>query len=485
MQDTRPKSPFDLPELREIIRANLTQKDAIACSRVCRAWLSYFRDLAWHTIDFSTFDQAKLTQEALIKHGQHVCAIQTLHCSSHLSLLMWNPTWTLRSLTATLSAELGYQTAFYDFLRMVRGTLTELDLSVEPPKPTAPLRDRHGYSVSSPAIQSAALAKINVPVDVIIPRGPSLLTKISLKGLQLSRLSLIALLQGCPDLQDLLLYDILLVPSQLSSTQQSYRHPKLRNLLASFHDVVVTGDALGPQPLKLPLLGLFPGLECWTVWGDDAMGQWNLRNLSLWIRLQCPKLRHIQLSTDSTALVKDCVAHVFDKIESLQFQHKALSSEVLIAIVGHVKTLKHIESLPPAGTILYDRASPQTVNDHFSSSGWMLLSIPRLCSHLESFCFPMYRADMDNIESGEWECKRLKEIRIRIAGLDTAEKIDRAIQLWLDGRRNHTPNERPEHLTLPAAFLGIGNSLESRIAAHLLKFKELRTVWLGTKVWRV
>lgn len=57
MADTRPTSPLDLPELREIIKSYLTKNDAIARCRVCRTWSSYFHDLVWHTIDFSKFNQ--------------------------------------------------------------------------------------------------------------------------------------------------------------------------------------------------------------------------------------------------------------------------------------------------------------------------------------------------------------------------------------------------------------------------------------------
>ncbi|KAF9280948.1 hypothetical protein BGZ68_006924 [Mortierella alpina] len=461
MAHTRPKSPFDLPELREIIRAYLTKNDAIACSRVCRTWSSYFRDIVWSTVDFSKFNQAQMTCLAIVTHGRHIRAVKNLQSSSQIDLLMWNQQqFNLSSLSVTLAAELSYQTDLYDFLRLVRCTLTELDLA------------------------ASTAAKINVPVDVFLPRGPSRLTKVSLRGLQLTRLSLTELLQGCPDLQDLSLYNIY-IPSRNLTIDRTYKHTSLRYLSAPFEEFVTTGNGLSFLPPS-PLLSLFPGLERWNVWTNDSLDHSRLREHSQTIRRSCPRLNQVQLTMGSIVAVKDFVAHVFDEIETLAFVHQALSTEFVIAILGHSKTLKHIEYLPLTGTWFYDLIDPPQLHDHYRNLGWTIESILRHCSQLESFCFPHYEAEMDDIEKGGWECYGLKELRIRIAGLDTAEKIERAIELWLDGRRFHRRIEKTGHpASPPAEYLRIGRTLESRVAAHLIKFNELRTVWLGTKVWRV
>ncbi|KAF9966912.1 hypothetical protein BGZ70_000821 [Mortierella alpina] len=464
MVNTQPRSPFDVPELRAIISAHLTKNDALACSRVCWPWSMYFRGLVWHTVNFAKIDPSKLTLAAVVNHGHHIRAVQNLRSSTHINTLMWNyKRLNLTSLSVVLSAEPLFQTDLNDFLRLVRSTLTELDLSVEPPK-----------------------TRINVPVDVILAREPSRLTKISIRGLQLSRLSLIELLQGCSDLQDLSLHDVL-IPSQGIFTDWAYKHPNLRHLSASFKDIVPipVDPRLPPSP---SFLTLFPGLVRWTISGDETIGQRNSRNVNDTIRRLCPELNQVHLHMTSTAAVKEFVAHVFTHIKTLVFMQEALTSEVVIAILGHSRTLQHIECLPSPGTLLYDLTTPPAVITQVSSTGWMLPSIPRLCPHLESFCFPLHEIDMDDIESNAWGCTGLKELRIRIVGLNTAAQIARAIDIWLVGRRDLQLTDSKKQV--PSSLMTQTSSydpwpLESRVAAHLLKFKNLHTVWLGTKVWRV
>ncbi|KAF9975274.1 hypothetical protein BGZ65_008330, partial [Modicella reniformis] len=50
--------------------------------------------------------------------------------------------------------------------------------------------------------------------------------------------------------------------------------------------------------------------------------------------------------------------------------------------------------------------------------------------------FPTYEMDMDEAEKMPWVCKDLSDLRIRIRGLNTAVKIERAIRLWLAERKN-------------------------------------------------
>ncbi|CAO3567049.1 unnamed protein product [Mortierella alpina] len=437
----------------------------LACSRVCWPWSMYFREFVWHTADFAKIDSAKLTPTAVVNHGHHIRAVKNLRSSTQINTLMWScKRLNLTSLSVVLTADPLYQTDLYDFLRLVRSTLTDLEFAVDPPK-----------------------TAISVPVDVILAREPSRLSKVSIRGLQLSRLSLIELLQGCPDLQDLTLHDVV-IPSRGIFTDWEYKHPNLRHLSAPFKDIVPI--PIDPRlPASPSFLNLFPGLVRWTISGNDAIGQGTARNVNATIRKLCPDLNQVHLHITSTAAVKEFVAHVFTQIESLVFMHEALTCDVVIAVLGHSKTLRHIECLPAPGTLLYDLTTPPLVITQFSNTGWMLPSIPRLCPHLESFCFPLHEIDMDDVESEAWECHGLKELRIRIVGLSTAEQIARAIDLWLSGRRvlqlkddfkkqfpsslmNHTPSYDPW-------------PLESRVAAHLLKFKNLHTVWLGTKVWRV
>jgi hypothetical protein len=101
--------------------------------------------------------------------------------------------------------------------------------------------------------------------------------------------------------------------------------------------------------------------------------------------------------------------------------------------------------------------------------------------------------DMDDIEKTKWGCHNLEELHIRIQGLDTKEKINRAVQLWKEGRivirKNQVDGDQGESAITRFQLDGIippsDESIEARVARHLLKFKKLKEVWLGWIIRRV
>lgn len=321
-----------------------------------------------------------MTFGAMVRHGRHIRAVKNLQSSSQIDLLTWKGQLrNLLNLSVTVSAEHAYQTDLYDFQRLVRGTLRELDLAVEPSKTGTPVDNLPG------AVSTAT--KTNVPVGVILPRGPSRLTKITLRGFQLTRLSLTELLQGCPDLKDLSLLDIY-IPSRTLVNHCTFSHPSLRRLSARF-DTVMAISSEQHFSSKPSLLLLLPGLERWTVWVNRGLEHSNLRGCSTIVKTFCPKLKEIYLPFDSAAIAKELLANVFLQVESLAFKQQVLTSKFVIAVLGHAKTLKHIQCVPPEGYSLYGLTKPPEVDEHCRSSFWMLQSILRLCSQLESFCLPL------------------------------------------------------------------------------------------------
>jgi len=98
---------------------------------------------------------------------------------------------------------------------------------------------------------------------------------------------------------------------------------------------------------------------------------------------------------------------------------------------------------------------------------------------------------MFDIDMTQWGCHDLdlEELYIVIRGLDTWEKFNRAIQLWREGRiairKKQANGEQGSALCPQMNYILPGdNSIEARVARHLLKFKKLRVVWLGWTVWR-
>ncbi|KAG0013426.1 hypothetical protein BGZ82_002143, partial [Podila clonocystis] len=120
---------------------------------------------------------------------------------------------------------------------------------------------------------------------------------------------------------------------------------------------------------------------------------------------------------------------------------------------------------------------PETL-DHFQSSGWMIQSLLRLCRSLRTFKMVEHEMDVNEMEQVPWQCTDLEELEVRIQGLDTREKIESVIAQWKEGRK-----QRKQELTVETPVEKDG-STEARVARYLLRFNNLRTVWLGSKVWK-
>ncbi|KAG0002408.1 hypothetical protein BGZ79_003043 [Entomortierella chlamydospora] len=133
-------------------------------------------------------------------------------------------------------------------------------------------------------------------------------------------------------------------------------------------------------------------------------------------------------------------------------------------------------------TIFYESVDIHSVDNHFQEDGWTVQVMISLCPHLKTIKFPLLEMNIGDIEKIGWSCDNLRELYIRIFELDTKEKIDRTIRLWLDARNK---KYQIRDLGVPSQNGQSNLSLEQRVARHLLKFEKLKEVWLGTYVCRV
>ncbi|KAF9432667.1 hypothetical protein BGZ76_010497, partial [Entomortierella beljakovae] len=84
--------------------------------------------------------------------------------------------------------------------------------------------------------------------------------------------------------------------------------------------------------------------------------------------------------------------------------------------------------------------------------------------------------DMDEVEKGRWVCRDLKNLKVGIKGLDTVEMINATIDKYREGRRLMMGSGSQSTIT-------VDDSIEARLAKHLLQFESLETIWFGTKIW--
>ncbi|KAG0223357.1 hypothetical protein BGX31_008554, partial [Mortierella sp. GBA43] len=167
-----------------------------------------------------------------------------------------------------------------------------------------------------------------------------------------------------------------------------------------------------------------------------------------------------------------------------------ISTDVIVAVLSHKESLTTLYTYVPFKGYLEQDQVP-VLNETTPAPGWAIQLIPQICSQITHLSFPTIEMDMDDIETKEWACTRLKALNIRIRGLNTKGKINRAIDLWRTHRKERDlidPMDSDSSQTTLTSqssqnnFTGIsGNSIEERVARHLLSFDSLERVWLGLK----
>ncbi|KAG0209839.1 hypothetical protein BGX33_005296 [Mortierella sp. NVP41] len=106
------------------------------------------------------------------------------------------------------------------------------------------------------------------------------------------------------------------------------------------------------------------------------------------------------------------------------------------------------------------------------------------CSRLETMDLHLHEMDMDEVEKGEWACKDLHSLRVRVKGLDTKDKILKAVALWRAGCRRRWQEEVAEgFVVMDVEQNETDLSIEARVARYLVKFDKLEKVWLGYQTW--
>ncbi|KAG0002331.1 hypothetical protein BGZ80_005992 [Entomortierella chlamydospora] len=210
-----------------------------------------------------------------------------------------------------------------------------------------------------------------------------------------------------------------------------------------------------------------------------------------------------------------------------------------MAATHHRKSLEVIMTFDPCNGFYDGDLVPEPI-EYVWETDVAVQQLLHTCPCVKEFQLPELEMDLDEVEKAKWACKNLEVFCARIRGLDTKEKITRTLQLWIEGKSKKkkrkkrrltdngemwrrdlvdskdveifavaeavaeaeaslplvqalaqpltqpSPVSQPPHIPPPPppvpAVKG-GLSIEERVARHLLRFDELKEVWLGTKVW--
>ncbi|KAF9114072.1 hypothetical protein BGX27_000203 [Mortierella sp. AM989] len=123
-------------------------------------------------------------------------------------------------------------------------------------------------------------------------------------------------------------------------------------------------------------------------------------------------------------LMAELLTHGPQNLSGIFFPHGCITEEMIQAILSLQQTIEGVSDIPPRDNF-FDTLGIQEVGNSFQESS-------ELIQHLQ---FLLHEMDMDEVEPANWGCSTLESLYIKIRGLDTAEKINRAIQLWIEWRK--------------------------------------------------
>ncbi|KAG0376112.1 hypothetical protein BGX24_008261 [Mortierella sp. AD032] len=315
------------------------------------------------------------------------------------------------------------------------------------------------YVFSSALVPSSAIATLGLSVLIV-------------SNMSLTNDGLVTILQGSPRLTGLTFACVNLIGPILS-----FQHTGMKSLNADFK--FIFPDA----PTDASVFSYFPNVERLNVW--DPPPTFSSGRIKEILTRHCPRLTGYKLQDKTgTPLVPEfCTNIAANNITEIMFRFRHISLETVSAILMHQASLKSVRhfSFPDGIDMEAEQVAP--VSNHFQAWGSFLQLIPRGCSKLETLELNAHEMDMDVVEQGEWACKNLKNIQIRVKGLDTKDKILKAIALWRKGCWQRWQEEAGAPVGAERRLKETDTSIEARVARHLLKFDKLWTVWLGYQSW--
>ncbi|KAF9352269.1 hypothetical protein BGX34_012233 [Mortierella sp. NVP85] len=457
-----PRNPLDLPEIRQRVCLFLTVKDAIACARVCKDWTDDFASAVWHTIEEpSCLKLARSDSSIVSKHGHHIRVIKALTEGSLLDKLQNASVSKLKSLSVIMTATSLYLAHIYDLIQRNIDTLASIDLSLP-----LPISADLFFTTDAFASHTGATSK---------------LTFLKLRGLCMTRNAFSRLLRICPSLQHLDISDTAL---QSIIFTDIYRHPTLSHLTAPVEQIFRVDPGKADTST---LLLHFPNLAILETWQSTTNPGVTIDAISNEVAQRCPNLNTIRAREGGLQL-PNILVYGTRNLTEICVLHKQLSSELMMAMLTHKDTLRTVMTLPPSDEI-FQSVNVSAVDDHLAASGWTAQVILSDCLQLQKFSFPSHEMDMDDVDRIPWVCHDLETLHVRVKGLNSNELVNRALQMWVDGKRTRSSMKDKNMSSKTVSKHSANDSkmdvpIDVRVARHLLRFDKLKCVWLGTKIWQ-
>jgi len=458
--------PLFIPELSLHISRFVTLKDATACAQVCKAWNDAFTSAIWHTIDFKVQSKFLGVDAALVKkHGHHIRIVKGIESTPQLLALHHSSICRLRGLAITIPPHPQFRAYCGDILRQNATSILNLEM-------------RGKIIVSDPPLC--------FPFDAISPstgsQATSRLSVLKIRDLPITRDGFSSLLRMCPSLTRLNIRRIAIYSA--SCFAEPYQHTGITELVAPLKQIFRSDPNSGDTP---SILVHFPGLVALHTWCSESSPPMSFGEMKDQFAQHCPLIKAVGIDTPAT-ITAPLLTKTFQTMTRIIVDE--MSPEIITAILTHQETLADVITFHASDDFYEQEGIPPLASKPLAS-GRELQLIPQTCSRLTTLELPTLQQDMDDIESTAWSCTQLEELYIRIRGLDTKDMVDRAIHLWVDYREEKRKNrkENPENCSdlnssgtqgdIVADTLHNSDSVEERVARHLVRFEKLKKVWLG------
>lgn len=453
--------PLNLPEIRARISCFLRLKDCTSCMRVSRDWFKDFAPAVWRTIDFKDGDSNARGTSALVdKYGGLITHAFSISSLKHIQTLQHAKVNALQTVQVKLTDNCNYRELAWDLISRCGGSIRTMELHCDPPSPDSVLKQQTElkYFIRLNDMSAAACLSPSTSNGEITTSRGNWLTSLRLEYVCLTREGFSSMLQRSPSLDRLVLNRAIIVGH--SDSVPLYTGSCLRYLSASLNQIY----AFDIEDPDAPCLLLhFPLLQGWDILWMHRPSRWTTNPVREEFSSWCPHLKTITFGTKGTELISSLLINTFETLETCTITGECLTSSTALGLIAHKDTLTSI--------VIKDK-TPQ--NDW---RNWFQM-IPRLCLHLQVLSLEPLSFDSETLDSFQWGCKDLRELRVRISDIgdgrqEAADGIDECLAQLCDWRR-----------------FGVGASLirfkgkesiTTSVCHFLFQFKKLRTVWLGTK----
>ncbi|KAF9136433.1 hypothetical protein BGX30_011192 [Mortierella sp. GBA39] len=409
--------PLGLSEIRTRIAGFLSNNDCLSCMRVSRRWHMDFAVPIWHTVDFDNDESFAKVPSEVVSKYGHLIRNVVKVAKEEHILFLQNP-----------------NIAFVQQLQFL-ATMSKLSLVLFHDLVRYYRKSLTTLHVSGELVHMATFdeqLKTGVYLSLGAIAPGCVLTKLTLAEVCMTHRAFSSVLKFCPRLQSLTLLDVIFLA--YNPMLERFLHTDLKTLVAARHQVYSHGGGLLPGAISI--LVHFPSLETWKMLNSPAEPPEVLR-----------KLRAIVLR--------------------VTFGYAALNQTVLLGLLEHQATLTSIILTPSAA-----RIEPST-SDEVTTSQKMIRLVLKSCAYLEILSVEGHQMNVDLLEDEIVACMDLQELRVRFYGLGTAVLVDECLETLSARKRDSTG-------VLDVPDKG-GASIGERVCYQLMQFKELKTVWLGTR----